>query len=90
MPKLVFTHPVKDVDHWMSKHAERVEAFADWGSNIVEYASADGSKMVAVTIDVRDMDAMKVSLESPEITAAKDAHGVLEPIVMFVAPEDRG
>ena len=30
MPKVVFTHAVKDVAHWASKHSERVKAFAPW------------------------------------------------------------
>jgi hypothetical protein len=30
------------------------------------------------------MAAMEASLASPEIEAAKQAHGVLEPIVMYV------
>jgi hypothetical protein len=87
MPKVVFTHPVKDVNHWASKHAERVEAFSEWGSKVVDYLSADGSKIVALSIDVHDMDAMKASLESAEIAAAKQAHGVLDPVVMFVESE---
>ena len=84
MPRVIFTHPVKDVNHWAGKHSERVEAFAGWGSNVVDHLSADGSKNVAVSVDVHDMDAMKGSLESAEIEAAKQAHGVLDPIVMFV------
>jgi len=41
MPRVVFTHPVKDIDHWLSKHSERV-------------------------------------------AAAKKAHGVLEPLAVFI------
>ena len=84
MARVIFTHLVKDVDHWASLHSERVDAFAEWGSNVVDHLSADGSKNVAVSVDVHDMDAMKGSMESAEIDAAKQAHGVLDPIVMFV------
>lgn len=87
MPKVVFTHPVKDVDHWMSKHSERVDLFSDWGSNVIGYAIADGSKMVALTIDVHDMDAMQASLATAEMDKAKEAHGVIEPVVMYLASE---
>ncbi|MCW5514736.1 hypothetical protein [Muriicola sp. Z0-33] len=87
MPKVVFTHAVKDVDLWMSKHAERVDLFAEWGSNVVGYAIADGSNMVALTIDVNDMDAMEQSLGTAEMDKEKEAHGVTGPIAMFVAPE---
>ena len=87
MPKVVFTHAVKDVDLWMSKHSERVELFADWGSNVVGYPIADGSNMVALTIDVSDMDAMEQSLGTEEMDKEKEAHGVMGAIAMYVAPE---
>ena len=87
MPKVVFTHPVKNVDHWLSKHSERVDLFSEWGSNVTGYAIADGSNMVALTIDVHDMDAMQASLATAEMDKAKEAHGVLEPIVMYMASE---
>lgn len=85
MPKVVFTHPVKNVDHWMSMHSERVELFADWGSNVISYAIAEGDNMVALTIDVQDMEAMKLSMGTAEMDKAKEAHGVVEPITMYVA-----
>ncbi len=84
MPKVVFAHRVSDRDHWASKHSERVEAFASWGSNVVDYLSADGSNNVAVGVDVHDMAAMQAALDSPEIEAAKKAHGVVEPITLLV------
>lgn len=84
MPRVVFTHPVKDLDHWLSKHSERVQAFAAWGSNVVDGVSMDGSNNVSVTVDVHDLEAMQSALASPEIEAAKEAHGVLEPVVAFV------
>lgn len=84
MPKVVFTHGVSDRDHWASKHSERVAAFAAWGSNVVDYLSADGSNNAAVSVDVHDMAAMQEALNSPEIEAAKQAHGVVEPITLLV------
>jgi len=84
MPKVVFTHRVSDRAHWASKHSERVEAFASWGSNVVDYLSTDDSNNVAVSVDVHDMAAMQAALESPEIEAAKKAHGVLEPVTVHI------
>jgi hypothetical protein len=84
MPKVVFTHAVTDRAHWASKHSERVKAFAAWGSNVVEYLSADGSNQVALSVDVHDLAAMQAALGSPEIEAAKQAHGVLEPIIKHI------
>lgn len=84
MPRVVFTHPVRDRAHWASKHSERVAAFASWGSNVIDYLSADGGNEVAVSVDVHDMAAMRAALASPEIAAAKQAHGVLEPVSIHV------
>ena len=84
MPRVVFTHAVSDVPHWVSKHSERVEAFASWGSNVVDGVNADGSNTVSVSVDVHDLDAMQAAMQSPEIEAAKEAHGVLEPVSVFI------
>ncbi len=84
MPRVVFTHLVSDVTHWVSKHSERVEAFASWGSNVVDGVNADGSNNVSVSVDVHDLEAMQAAMETPEIEAAKQAHGVLEPISVFI------
>lgn len=87
MPRVVFTHPVKDVNHWLSKHSERVDLFRDWASNVQDYAPAEGSNQVALSMEVSDMEAMKKAMETPELNAAKEAHGVLEPIELYVAPQ---
>jgi hypothetical protein len=84
MPNVVFTHAVKDVAHWASKHSERVNAFAPWGTNVVDHLSADGANNVAVTAEVHDLAAMKKAIISPEIEAAKKAHGVIDPISVYV------
>jgi hypothetical protein len=84
MPRVVFTHAVSDVDHWVSKHAERVQAFSAWGSNVVDHVNADGSKSVGVSVDVHDMDGMQAAMQTDEMDAAKEAHGVLEPVMVFV------
>ena len=84
MPRVVFTHAVSDVEHWASKHSDRVQAFSAWGSNVVDYANADGSNNVGVSVDVHDMEAMRASMQTAEMNAAKEAHGVLEPVMVFV------
>ena len=84
MPRVVFTHAVSDVDLWVSKHSERVQAFSPWGSNIVDHVNADGSKSVGVSVDVHDMNAMQAAMQTAEMDAAKEAHGVLEPVMVFV------
>ncbi|MBA3497749.1 MAG: hypothetical protein M3Q93_02300 [Gemmatimonadota bacterium] len=51
---------------------------------MVDYLSADGSNNVALTVDVHDLAAMQAALDSPEIKAAKQAHGVLEPVTIYI------
>ena len=51
MPRVVFTHPVRDRDLWASKHSERVAAIAPWGSNVIDYLAADGGNNAAVSVD---------------------------------------
>lgn len=83
MPKVIFTHTVSDPALWASKHEDRVAAFAAWGTDVVDHQSADG-KHCAVSVDVHDMDAMKASMETPEMAAAKQAHGVQEPVIVHI------
>ena len=84
MPRVVFTHAVRDVDLWVSKHSDRVQAFSPWGSNVVDHVNADGSKSVGVSVDVHDMEGMQTAMQTAEMDAAKKAHGVLEPVMVFV------
>ena len=84
MPRVVFTHTVNDLDLWVSKHSERVQAFSPWGSSVVDHVDAAGSKSVGVSVDVHDMDGMWAAMETAEMDAAKKAHGVLEPVKVLV------
>ncbi|MBC8425888.1 hypothetical protein H8E07_17390 [bacterium] len=87
MPRVMITHPVRDRAHWASKHSERVAAFAAWGSNVIDYLGADGGNDVAVSVDVHDLEGMQAALASPEIAAAKEAHGVMEPMAIHFEKE---
>ena len=87
MPKIVITHSVADVNKWLGFKAERAEAIAGLGgTHVVDYAALDGSKLVAVSADVADVDAMMATLGSPppEIAAVMEKHGVLPPLVAYV------
>jgi hypothetical protein len=50
----------------------------------MDHLSADGANNVAVTADVHDLAGMKKAITSPEIEAAKQAHGVIDPISVYV------
>ena len=88
MPKMVVTHGVADVDTWLKFRAERAEAIAGLGgSNVVDLVAHDGSNAVAISADVDDVEAMMATLASPppEIGAVMEKHGVLPPLVAYVA-----
>ena len=87
MPKIVVTHGVVDIDRWLEGKAERAAAIeSGTGSNVVDHVAQDGSNNVAISADVSDLDAMGAMLASPspEILAAMEAHGVVQPLTLYV------
>jgi hypothetical protein len=87
MPKVVIAHAVQDIDRWLQGKSERAAAIeSGTGSNVTDYVAQDGSKNVAITADVADVDAMKSMLTAPpaEVVAAMEAHGVVQPIALYV------
>jgi hypothetical protein len=87
MPKVVVTHAVVDVERWLEGKAERAAAIESGsGSNVVDHVAQDGSNNVAVTADVSDLAAMGAMLASPspEVVATMEAHGVVQPLVVYV------
>jgi hypothetical protein len=87
VPKLVITHAVQDIDRWLAGKAERAAAIESGsGSNVVDYVAADGSTNIAISADVADVEAMQAMLAtpSPEVLAAMESHGVVQPITAYV------
>jgi hypothetical protein len=87
MPKVVITHAVQDIDRWLQGKAERAAAFESaTGSNVTDYVAHDGSKNIAITADVADVDAVTSMLAAPsaEVVAAMEAHGVVQPVTVYV------
>ena len=87
MPKLVITHAVQDIEQWLKGKDERAGAIgAMGGSNVTDHVAADGSKTVAETADVQDVEAIKAGIASPppELTDAMQRHGVVPPLSVYV------
>jgi len=87
MPRVVITHAVQDIDRWLQGKSERAAAIESGsGSNVTDYVAADGSENVAITADVADLAAMQGMLASPspDVLAAMEAHGVVQPISAYV------
>jgi len=87
MPNVIFLHAVTDKDLWLSKAADRVEVFAPWATDVIDHVSSDGGSMVAVSANVYDMAGMEAALATEEMAAKKAAHGVIDPIAVFVEAE---
>ena len=87
MPKVVITHAVEDIDRWLQgKEGRRAAIESGTGSNVTDYVAADGSKNIAVTADVADLEALQGMLASPppEVLARMQEHGVVQPITAYV------
>ena len=87
MPKVVITHAVEDIDRWLQGKAERAAAIeGGTGSNVTDYLAQDGSKNIAITADVADVDVMNSLLTAPsaEVAATMEAHGVVQPLTAYI------
>ncbi len=87
MPRVVITHAVLDIERWLKGKAERAAAIESGsGTNVTDYVAQDGSNNIAITADVRDVDAMKAMLAAPppEVVARMEEHGVVQPLTTYI------
>ena len=86
MPHIVINHAVKDVENWLKYKAERAAQLAPFGGNVQDHVALDGSKNVAVSFDVDDLGAFQTAMAAPppELAAAMDRHGVIQPLSVHV------
>jgi hypothetical protein len=86
VPKMVMTHAVADVERWLKGKEARAAAIGAAGTNVTDYVASDGSKNIAVSADVHDMDAAKTMITSPppEVVALMEEHGVVQPITAYI------
>ena len=85
MPRVVITHAIQDVERWLGGKAERA-AVSTGITNVTDLVAADGSNHAAVVLDVDDLDGLKALLAStpPEVAAQAEAHGVIQPMTVYV------
>ena len=84
MPKLIATHEVDDVAHWLLS-PKREELFAGVAKNITTFVHPSDPNRVAVSMDVADMDAFDALMKSEAAAAAMKYDGVRpETVVVFV------
>jgi hypothetical protein len=85
MTKIMTTHEVDDVDHWLTS-TKRAEVFAAVAENIQTYVRPDTPNSVGLTMDVADMAAFEAVLQS-EAGAAAMKHDGVRPETLVVLIE---
>ncbi len=75
MPKLIATHEVDDVAHWLAS-PKREEVFASVASDIRTFVDPSRANHVGLSMEVADMDAFQKVIESPEGAEAMKYDGV--------------
>ncbi len=84
MPKLIATHEVEDVSHWLAS-PKRAEVFAGIATNLQTYVLPGDDNRVALSMDVADMEALNAMLKSETGAAAMKYDGVRpDTVVMYV------
>jgi hypothetical protein len=84
MPKLIATHEVDDVAHWLAS-PKRKEVFGSVATDIRTFVDPSNPNRVGVSMDVNDMDAFQAVMKSDAGAAAMKHDGVRpETIVVFV------
>jgi hypothetical protein len=87
MPKIVITHDVADVDNWLQYKSERADAISGMGgSNVVDHVAHDGTRKVAISGEIDDVEAVMAAIASPppELAGTMERHGVIPPFIVYV------
>jgi len=75
MPKMIATHEVDDVQHWLAS-GKRAEVFAGVAEDIVTFVDPANPKRVGLSMTVLDMDAFQAIMQSEVGAAAMKHDGV--------------
>jgi len=81
MPKLVITHEVDDVAHWLAS-PKREEVFAGVATNITTFVHPNEANRVALSLEVADMAAFDRVIASEAGAAAMKYDGVRPPTLV--------
>jgi len=75
MPKLVVTHEVDNVAHWLAS-PKREEVFSSVTTHICTFVDPNDPVKVALSMDVADMDAFNAVMQSAAGAEAMKYDGV--------------
>jgi hypothetical protein len=86
MPRIVVTAAVKDVEAWLKFKPELIAQMSAVASDGTSYVAMDGSKRVATTWDVPDLQAFQAaqSAAPPEMAAAMERYGMIPPVTIYI------
>jgi len=85
MPKMIATHEVDDVDHWLAS-PKRAEVFAGVAENICTFVHPGDDNRVGLSMDVPDMAAFETLMKGEAAAAAMKYDGVRpETLVVYIA-----
>jgi len=87
MPQIIVTAEVNDVEEWLKFKTELVSAMSPVASDGASYVAMDGTKKVASTWDVPNMEAFQAaqsSLSQELAEAAKRAGMIPSTVVMYI------
>ncbi|MEO5723131.1 MAG: hypothetical protein ABIQ39_14160 [Ilumatobacteraceae bacterium] len=85
MPKIIATHEVDDVSHWLAS-GKRAEVFGTVVSDIRTFVDAENPNRVGLSMDVADMDAFQAVMRS-EAGAEAMKHDGVRPETLVVLIE---
>ena len=86
MARIVITHKVQDVEHWLKLKADRVADLSPFAHHVTDHVAMDGSNNVAVTAEVDDVAAAQAMLAAPtpQMVASMEKQGIIQPIVAHI------
>ena len=82
MPTVVIRHKVGDFNTWIKGHQDRVDLFGPVMSGLQEFQDTDDPNSVVLVIEVTDMDKLNEMMQDPEVQKKKEAHTVIDPLVI--------
>jgi hypothetical protein len=82
MPAVIIRHKVGDFDTWLKGHQDREEIFGKVTSGFEEFRDTDDPNSVVIVLQVTDMDKMNAMMQDPEVQKKKDAHTVIDPLII--------
>ena len=82
MPTVIIRHKVGDFDTWIKGHEDRATLFAPAISGFQEFRDTEDPNSVVIVLQVTDMDKMDTMMKDPEVQKKKDAHTVIDPLIV--------